>query len=410
VTRRLGRRSLTAFVGWAGALACGCGGWAVGPEADAGAAGATGAEGGAAGADAGATDAGDAGRSPVDYPRGFRVVGNRIEDADGNRVFLRGVNHSGTEYKCVQGAGFFEGPADDVAILAMKSWGLNAVRIPLNETCWLALNGIASRYSGEPYRSAIVAYVERLHRHGLVPILDLHWSAPGDGIAGELTPMPNADHSEDFWRSVATTFLDDDGVIFEPFNEPFPDFNRDTPEAWACWRDGCDVGQYGTEETYEAAGMQSMVDAIRETGSKHLVLLGGIQYSNELSGWLAHKPNDPENNLAAAWHVYNNNECSYLGCWNEFPAEVAASFPIIATEIGQNDCEGDTMLKPLMQFLDEHASGYLPWSWHALGECVPTIPRMQQGAPWSLITNYTTPQPNSAYAQTFYDHVQEVGR
>ena len=362
---------------------------------------------GTAGA-AGAAHGGEAGQPATDYPRGFRVVQNRIEDAEGNRVFLRGVNHSGTEYKCVQGAGFFEGPADDAAILAMKSWGLNAVRIPLNETCWLELNDIASRYSGERYRSAIVDYVERLHRHGLVPILDLHWSAPGDRIADELTPMPNVDHSPDFWRSVAGMFRDDDGVILEPFNEPFPGLNQDTPEAWACWRDGCDVSEYGTSETYAAAGMQSLVSAIRETGSAHLILLGGIQYSNELSGWLAHKPDDPENNLAAAWHIYNNNECSSLGCWNEFPAEVAASFPVVATEIGQNDCSGQPMLKPLMQFLDEHGSGYLAWSWHALGECVPYIPRMQQGAPWSLITDYMSPEPNSDYARTFHDHVQEV--
>jgi hypothetical protein len=358
--------------------------------------------------DAGSNDGGEAGAPALDYPRGFRVVENRIEDAEGNTVFLRGVNHSGTEYKCIQGAGFFEGPADDGAVLAMKSWGLNAVRIPLNESCWLGLNGVPSRYSGENYRNAIVSYVERLHRQELIPILDLHWSAPGEEIADELIPMPSADHAADFWRSVATTFLEDDGVVFEPFNEPFPDLNQDTDVAWQCWRDGCETGRYGTSETYPAAGMQAMVDAIRETGSEHLVLLGGIQYSNELSGWVAHKPYDPQENLAAAWHVYNNNECRAVDCWSGVPAEVAAAFPVVATEIGQNDCSGDTMLRPLMEFLDEHGSGYLAWTWHALGECIPYIPRMQQGAPWSLITDYASPEPNSNYARTFHDHLQEV--
>jgi hypothetical protein len=388
---------------WLVGAACaglGCGGWSVETVPSEPDEGGEGGEGGA--------DGTDGGPEPTNYPRGFRVVGNRIEDNLGNRIFLRGANRSGSEYKCVQGGGFFDGPADDESVAAIKSWGLNAVRVPLNETCWLGINGVPSRYSGQGYRDAIVAYVELLHRHELVPLIELHWAAPGTNLATALTPMPNADHSAEFWSSVAATFLEDDGVIFEPFNEPFPGLNQDTPEAWACWRDGCDVAQYGVSETYAAAGMQAMVDAIRETGSTHLVLLGGIQYSNELSGWIAHKPQDPQENLAAAWHIYNNNECRSLDCWNEFPAEVAASFPVVATEIGQNDCTGETMLKPLMQFLDEHGSGYLAWSWNVLGECVPVIPRMQQGAPWSLITDYATPEPNSDYARTFYEHVQEV--
>ena len=33
--------------------------------------------------------------------------------------------------------------------------------------------------------------------------------------------MPGDDHSVDFWRSVATTFLDNPNVLFDAFNEPF---------------------------------------------------------------------------------------------------------------------------------------------------------------------------------------------
>jgi endoglucanase len=341
-----------------------------------------------------------------DHPRGFRVAGNRIEDADGQAVFLRGVNRSGTEYRCVQGAGFFDGPNDDASILAIKSWGLNAVRVPLNETCWLALNDTPSRYAGECYRNAILDYVWRLHRHGLVPILELHWAAPGERIADALTPMPNADHSPDFWRSVASTFLADDGVIFEPFNEPFPDRNRDTAAAWSCWRDGCVVAEY-SGATYAAAGMQSLVDAIRETGAGHLVLLGGVEYSNALTGWLAHKPNDPLENLGAAWHAYNFNRCNDGACWDGVPAALSAEVPVVATEIGQDDCEGDVFLGPLMQFLDQHGAGYLAWAWNAHGACRPSNSR---GAPWSLITSYAAPEPNSNYARTFYEHVQGAVR
>src|SRR5204862_1958189 len=102
-----------------------------------------------------------------------------------------------------------------------------------------------------------------------------------------------------FWADVATAFLDDDGVILEPYNEPFPDGNMDGDAAWACWRDGCIANQSvptgATATTYQATGMQAIVDAIRATGSRHVILLGGVQYSNALTQWLAHKPADPLN-------------------------------------------------------------------------------------------------------------------
>ena len=65
------------------------------------------------------------------------------------------------------------------AIAAMTSWHINAVRLPLNEDCWLGINGAPARYSGARYRAAIRAYVARLNHAGLYVILDLHWSAPG---------------------------------------------------------------------------------------------------------------------------------------------------------------------------------------------------------------------------------------
>ena len=147
--------------------------------------------------------------------------------------------------------------------------------------------------------------------------------------------------------------------------------------------------------------MQAMVDAIRGTGSTHVILLGGIQYSNALTQWLAHKPTDPLGQLGAAWHLYNFNACVSAACWDVAPAAVAAAVPLVATEIGQDDCMGG-FITPLMQWLDAHGAGYLAWSWNADGAC------MTAGGPvatWSLITNFTTGAPNGGYAQAFYDHV-----
>jgi len=435
------RMSLGAALG----LAAGCGGFDAvtsGGPMGGGPAGETGGGAGSAGgvtSDAGAgVEEGGGGTPGADVavadansppPMGLHVVTAptpHIEDADGKTVVLHGVNRSGTEYRCVQGGTIFDGPSDDASVQAMASWKINAVRVPLNEACWLGLaqNGAMPGVSGDAYKAAIRDYVSLLQRHGLVPILDLHWVGPGTSRADRLQPLPDADHAPSFWSDVADTFKDNGGVVFEPFNEPFPDSNRDTQTAWQCWRDGCVANQAvaadGGAMTYQATGMQALVTAIRTAGATNLVLLGGVQYSNGLSQWLTYKPVDPINNLAAAWHVYSNNPCRDATCWSGAPASVAAQVPIVATEMGESDCRG-TFITPLMQFLDQHALSYLAWSWNAFGPCRPTTGTTgaTRGQPWSLVADYATGTPNAAqadagiagpsYAQTFHDHVMGLG-
>jgi hypothetical protein len=339
-------------------------------------------------------------------PTGLHVVQNHIEDSEGKTVVLRGVNRSGPEYQCAKGAGFFDGPATEASVAVITTWKANTVRVPLNESCWLGINGSPPANSGPLYKTAIVNYVALLHKYGLIPILELHWVGPGTTLAARQQPMPDADHAIDFWTDVATTFLSDTGVILEPYNEPYPDSNRDTPAAWDCWLNGCTanlaIPAGGVPGTYVATGLQALVSAIRSTGASHVILLGGIQFSNNLSQFLTHMPTDPMGNIGAAWHVYNFNACSTPACWDGDPAAVAAVVPLVATEFGQRDCMG-TFVTPFMQWLDAHSSGYLAWAWNAYGTCAPYVSRTVPGQPWSLITNYTTGTPNGGFAQAVYD-------
>ena len=119
----------------------------------------------------------------------LRVDGNRLVD-DLGPVQLLGVNRSGTEYACAQGWGIFDGPVDDTAIAAMASWGINAVRVPLHEHCWIGAEQfpeLDQSFSGSWYRDAIAELVNRLSAAGLIAILDLPlvWSrrrgCPGPG-------------------------------------------------------------------------------------------------------------------------------------------------------------------------------------------------------------------------------------
>ena len=148
------------------------------------------------------------------------------------------------------------------SITAMLSWSVTAVRVPLNEDCWLGINGAPAAVSGANYRGAIANYVARLQDYGLVVILDLHWAAPGNFVASGEWPMADADHAQAFWRSVALTFATDHGVIFDLFNEPYV-------TSWRCWLHGCTARHRvsGKLVTYTTVGMQRLVNVVRSTGA-----------------------------------------------------------------------------------------------------------------------------------------------
>jgi aryl-phospho-beta-D-glucosidase BglC (GH1 family) len=118
----------------------------------------------------------------------------------------------------------------------MKTWNINAVRIPLNENCWLNVNCGTIPYCGTSYQTVIQNFVNIVTTSGMVAILDLHWSAPGTAKALHQDPMPNADHTPNFWTGVANAFKNNTAVVFDLFNEPFPDSNQNTTKAWTCLR------------------------------------------------------------------------------------------------------------------------------------------------------------------------------
>jgi endoglucanase len=227
----------------------------------------------------------------------------------------------------------------------MAAWKIDAVRIPLNEDCWLGINGAKTQFAGGNYRSAIVAYVSRLNAAGLTAILDLHWNAPGARKALGQQEMPDADHAPAFWRSVATTFRRNPNVLFDLYNEPHD-------VSWRCWRDGC--GRW--------AGMQRLVTVVRAAGATQPLLLGGLAWSNDLSGWLKWMPRDPAHQLVASFHLYNFNTCNDVACWQRTVKPVAARVPVVTGELGENDCAHD-FIDSYMPWADAAGISYLGWTW-----------------------------------------------
>ena len=283
------------------------------------------------------------------------VSGNHLVDAAGQPVQLRGVDRSGTEYGCVQWGGIFDGPSDDASVAAIAAWHTNAVRVPMNEDCWLGINGApVNGLTVAQYQQGIVQYVQLLHSHGLYAILDLHWSAPGTSLASGQAEMADADHTPAFWTSVATTFKSDPAVLFDLYNEP--EFI-----SWSCWLSGT-----GCPVNWPVAGMQSLVTAVRNAGATQPIMVGGVAYANDLSQWLANEPADPQHALVASLHTYNFNTCNSVACWDSQVAPVAAQVPVVAGEIGEDD-GGHSFIDSFMGWADPKGISYLAWTWDTWG-------------------------------------------
>lgn len=328
-----------------------------------------------------------AGLGVVPAPAGaasLRVVGKQLY-AGSAPIRLLGVNRSGTEYVCLGGDGqYFQGPADQASVSAMRSWRINAVRVPINESCWLGID--RTPRTGAAYRRAVARYVRLLLDNGLYVIIDSHVAGDGSRRADTQLPMADARHTPALWRSVARYFRRYAGVAFDLYNEPHD-------ISWSCWKNGCavpagtapsgnDTARY---RAYRAAGMQQLVDAVRSTGARQPLLLGGLQYAGDLSGWLSHRPRDPVRALVASLHTYGP-----VGDPRASPCDqaclatvlrVAARVPVVTGELGEYDCMHG-YIDSFMPWADARGISYLGWAWDVFDD-----PALCGGFPL-LITGY----------------------
>ena len=107
--------------------------------------------------------------------------------------------------------------------------------------------------------------------------------------------------------------------------------------------------------------MQALVNAIRGTGATQPIMLPGLDYANDLSQWLAHRPQDgaagtADDQLVASFHNYNIQTCNNVACWDQVIAPIAAQVPVVAGEFGTDDCKEDH-LNSFMDWADARGIG-----------------------------------------------------
>lgn len=353
--------------------------------------------------------------APASAPA-VKVSGNKLVNAAGATVQLRGVNVSGLEFNVINqpqappgGKAFDYWGGQNPSLAALQTWKINAVRLPLNEQCYLnetCYNAPSVPLLADPlnsYRGLVKATVDELTAAGMAVILDLHKNAPKATISGSVVQLlsntsgqsefSDADNSLAFWTSVASDYQNYPNVIFDLFNEPHIDHflspatfapnpgttlpagtNQETQWVWAVLRDG-GTGQaiYGDNEyltqNYQAVGMQAMLNAVRAVGATNVVMAAGISWAQDTSLWTEYCPIDPLKQLACSWHAYPSaGNPAAPGFPNNFvwaATILAAGYPIIIGETG------DTLAAPsqwltttLLPWADANEVSVMAWSWN----------------------------------------------
>lgn len=341
-----------------------------------------------------------------------QVDGKRLVDGrTGGTWVPHGVNWSSFEYACTQGWGYSSITSEDESAqiaAAMVDWAIDTVRLPINQDCWLGTRGAPvsdteNERTAEEYRAEIASFVTALHDRDLVVILDLQSRKRETEEEFGNIAMPDAG-SIDFWRSVAQEYKDDPAIMFDAFNEPYSRWDEVTGAYafqldWTCWRDGgCaapveDDKSEVSGRTYPVQGMAAVVRAIRGEGAKQPILLAGLDYANDLSQWLEHRPDDDQ--LVASFHNYNFQRCNDAACWEAEIAPIAEQVPVLTGEVGQDEADLPHLAE-YMAWADARQIGYLAWVWwdHA-------------DDPMSLITG-AAGMPTSPLGTTFRSHLLEL--
>lgn len=311
-------------------------------------------------------------------------------------VPLRGVNLSGAEYACVEGWAIWDTPTGTVpndVLDAIAGWapGINAVRLPVNETCWLGqvgeAAGVPAAYRGVNYRQSVRDVVDGLTARGLYTIVDLHRTAPGTARSQRQDRMANREHSLDFWHSAASTFAGNQRVLFGAYNEPYD-------IGWRCWRDGgCELRSANGGQRFRAAGVDELIAAIRDTGATNPILIAGPRWAEAARGMLKWRPSDPLDKLAVDVHIYDFNG---IDTAKEFEAEyapVAAEYPMVIGEIGPglakhtepDSCSrkairDNAFIEGTLDWADTNDVGYTAWAWNPWAD--------QASACWALTKDW----------------------
>jgi len=305
-------------------------------------------------------------------PLALKVKGTQILNSKNQPITLRGVNAA-----CLEWTSDGEGHILETVRVAIDDWKVNIIRLPLSQDRWFGKEPNQSD-EGKAYRALVKEVVDLCSSKGCYIMLDLHWSDVnewGQNIGQHSMPDRN---SVIFWKDFAPVYANHPAVLFDLYNEPHD-------VSWDVWLNGGMItdrpnGRGMVAKKYEAVGMQEMLDTVRSTGAKNVVVAGGLEWAYDFNGILAGRQlKDPKGNgVIYANHAYDNKQQSVF-TWIANMEEATAKFPVIVSEFGgaggpnrrigwwgqsPSTAMGDDWLLHVLQAIQDHNWSFTAWDLH----------------------------------------------
>ncbi|HEY9250484.1 MAG TPA: glycoside hydrolase family 5 protein, partial [Rariglobus sp.] len=294
------------------------------------------------------------------WPPALRAQGNRLVTVDGGKeVWLQGVNVPSLEWS-VTGEQVHKS-----VVVGLDEWKGNVIRLPVKHDYWFGRKGQTD--GGAAYRAIVDQCITLAANRGAYVVLDLHvYRAPKDEFL-------------EFWTDAATRYKNHPALIFDLMNEPHG-------ITWEVWRDGGFVGEktdrdeaaFLTAEErakaqgFQSPGMQKMLDTVRATGAKNMVLVGGLDYAYRLDGIVnGFGLKDPDGQgIIYACHIY-----PWKSGWQKYLLDAAAKYPILLGEVGadakkmtfmplEQQEDWETWTPAILGLIQQHKLNWTAWCFH----------------------------------------------
>lgn len=249
------------------------------------------------------------------------VDGPKVKTRGGREMWLQGVAVPSLEWS-VRGERVEK--SFDVAI---NKWNANVIRLPVKGQLWFGegKKHNAVEDGGEAYRALVDKLVDYANKRGCYVIIDLHeYKAPTEA------------HRK-FWLDAAKRYANMPGVMFGLLNEPHG-------ISWDEWLNGgtlSNVKREGVVDENDEAkdvkasiGHKALLEAVRSTGAKNVVLIGGLDWAYDISGVLrGYGIEDPDGNGI----IYDSHVYPWKSGWESKVLSVVKHHPVLFGEVGCSD-------------------------------------------------------------------------
>ncbi|MDD5063175.1 MAG: glycoside hydrolase family 5 protein [Phycisphaerae bacterium] len=268
---------------------------------------------------------------------------NRILDANGNDIILRGVWFADSN--------LWNNDKYDASVVKYirRNWNANVIRLPIHPLKWRENPDYLSKYVDEIVRAT--------GENGMYVVVG--WHAHGNPLNNKTeapTCDPNLPLAMEALKTIVTRYKKCRWVLYDSFNEP----------AYITWDEWKPVAE-------------KLTDVINSVNPEAITLVSGVHWSHDLSGVLS----NPVKRKNIIYEVHAYNDCKNPSCmnWKTTIDQLARRFPVIIGEwgyveyeqLGQEDSSQSTNKNreyavPLVDFAQKLGIGWIFFAYSAYWE------------------------------------------